>query len=262
MAVIKRKSYELDLLMAGHAEVDCSWHSKTENSQYSRLFFVKEGSFFITSPSGERLTLRPGYAYLVPVGYPYSYGTEDHADHFYFHIRLVDFGSIDALSRFKTPLCVPISVDYDALEAAMQSETLTSAITIDSIIYLAISELARSRVGALDAPSYSQAVTSAIEYISSHLSVELTLSEIADATYSSQSTLTSKFRHETGMSIGEYIDYLVMLRASRELIMTRRPISEISDSLGFCDQFYFSRRFKKKYGVSPREFRKNVDISG
>ena len=35
---------------------------------------------------------------------------------------------------------------------------------------------------------------------------------------------------------------------------------EISERLGFCDQFYFSRRFKEKYGSSPREYRKKTNI--
>lgn len=258
MALIKSKSYELDILLAGRAAVDTTWHSSTANSQYSRLFFVKEGSFFIESQDGNRMTMRPGYAYLVPVGYSYRYGTTSVADHFYFHVRLAGFGSIDALSRFKTPSEVPFEVDYEALDEALRFGTPTSSITLYGVIYSAISALARNREGVLDGPTYSQSVSSAMEYISGHLSLALTLSEIADATYTSQSTLTARFRRETGMSIGEYIDYLVMLRASNELLTTKRPISEIGESLGFCDQFYFSRRFKKKYGMSPREFRKSV----
>ena len=257
MPQAKRKGYELDLLLAGHAMVDKSWHSKTANSQYSRLFLIKEGSFFITSPDGERTVLRPGYAYLVPVGYAYSYGTEKIADHFYFHIRLAGFGSIDALSRFKTPRETPFDVDFDSLEEAMHLDTLSAMITLDSVIYSAIAALVKGEEKILDGPAYSEAVARSMEYISSHLSLGLTLSEIADAAYTSESTLTARFRRETGMSIGEYIDYLIMLRASKELITTDRKISEISDSLGFCDQFYFSRRFKEKHGVSPREFRKN-----
>ena len=260
MIPIKRKSYELDILLAGHAMVDKSWRSKTANSQYSRLFFVKEGSFFITSQGGERTVLRPGYAYLIPVGYPYSYGTDEGADHFYFHIRLAGFGSIDALSRFKTPHAIPFEVDFSALGEALRLDTLTAMITIDGVIYSAISALAKDKKGVLDGPAYSEAVARSMEYISSHLSLGLTLSEISDAAYTSQSTLTARFRREVGMSIGEYIDYLVMLKATDELVTTERNISEISDSLGFCDQFYFSRRFKEKHGLSPREFRKNSKI--
>ena len=33
-------------------------------------------------------------------------------------------------------------------------------------------------------------------------------------------------------------------------------ISRISERYGFCDQFYFSRRFKEKFGVTPQKYRK------
>ncbi|MBQ8868969.1 MAG: AraC family transcriptional regulator [Oscillospiraceae bacterium] len=37
---------------------------------------------------------------------------------------------------------------------------------------------------------------------------------------------------------------------------TQLPLYRISDELGFYDQFYFSRRFKEKYAVSPLKYRK------
>ena len=91
--------------------------------------------------------------------------------------------------------------------------------------------------------------------------MRLTLKEICDALYTSKSTLSSRFRDEVGMSIGKYIDYRVMISAECDLTSSERSILEISDSLGFCDQFYFSRRFKEKHGLSPREFRKNTKNS-
>ena len=36
------------------------------------------------------------------------------------------------------------------------------------------------------------------------------------------------------------------------------PVSEVSERLGFCDQFYFSRYFKKRCGESPLKYRKRM----
>jgi AraC-like DNA-binding protein len=107
---------------------------------------------------------------------------------------------------------------------------------------------------------YSPEIKSAIGYISNNLSVGLSISAIAKEISFAPSTLTRRFRKETGMSIGEYIDNLIMFRAERALISTDSSILEISEAFGFCDQFYFSRRFKEKYGASPREYRKKTNI--
>jgi AraC-like DNA-binding protein len=60
------------------------------------------------------------------------------------------------------------------------------------------------------------------------------------------------------MSVNEYICNTIL--AETELILSTRNISilELSHKFGFSDQFYFSRKFKEKFGVSPREYRNRL----
>jgi AraC-like DNA-binding protein len=255
------KRPELDILTAGEATVYRGWGGEVASSHYSRLYFILRGGFYIESAHGERLELSVGKAYLIPSGYSFSYGCPDEARHLYFHIRLSDFDSLDGLSRISLPTAIPYPLDGERLSAALHTGDAASALLIESEIFSAISKIAAEHPGVLDAPTYSRVVANAIEYISNHLSVQLTVPEIAESVYTAQSTLQIRFRQETGMSVGEYIDYRVMLSAVQQLITTTRQILEISDSLGFCDQFYFSRRFKEKYGVSPRTFRKSAQTA-
>ena len=48
----------------------------------------------------------------------------------------------------------------------------------------------------------------------------------------------------------------VFIQAKKLLANEQLSIAEISTRLGFCDQFYFSRRFKQKFGETPSSFRK------
>ena len=107
---------------------------------------------------------------------------------------------------------------------------------------------------------YSMQIRRAIEYIESHLTLQLKISEIAEKTFAATSTLTRNFKRETGMSIGQYIDESIMFQAQRMLLSSNASILEISEKFGFCDQFYFARRFKEKFEVSPREYRKSTLI--
>ena len=60
---------------------------------------------------------------------------------------------------------------------------------------------------------------------------------------------------ELGVSIGQYIDSQILFRAKLELELNKLSIAEISEKYGFCDQFYFSRFFKKHIGESPRQYK-------
>ena len=48
-----------------------------------------------------------------------------------------------------------------------------------------------------------------------------------------------------------------VLRAKDCVMQTVTTIREGADELKFCSEFYFSRFFRRHFGVSPREFRKN-----
>lgn len=53
----------------------------------------------------------------------------------------------------------------------------------------------------------------------------------------------------------QYVSRLKINEAQRLLIETEMKVSEISEALNFEDQLYFSRKFKKNVGLSPRQFR-------
>jgi AraC-like DNA-binding protein len=106
--------------------------------------------------------------------------------------------------------------------------------------------------------NYSRPVTGAISYIRSHLTANLAVLEIAEASLCSKSTLSALFRKEVGQSVAKYIDDLLMSEAQTMLLYSDRSIGTISEQLGFCDQFYFSRWFVKRLGVSPKQYRKSA----
>ena len=50
----------------------------------------------------------------------------------------------------------------------------------------------------------------------------------------------------------------LMYSAQRKLLCTDLSVNEISEAFGFCDQFYFSRYFKRRCGESPLRYRKRM----
>ena len=66
------------------------------------------------------------------------------------------------------------------------------------------------------------------------------------------------FKQLTGFSTKDYLIYYRMRKATSLLETTTLPIETVAVSVGYRDQFHFSKEFKKNVGVSPSEYRKNV----
>ena len=65
------------------------------------------------------------------------------------------------------------------------------------------------------------------------------------------------FKEVTGKSYTEFIASIRMERAKEMLALTDLSINDISRAVGYEDQNYFSRYFRKIEGCSPLEYRKN-----
>ena len=62
-------------------------------------------------------------------------------------------------------------------------------------------------------------------------------------------------RESLGKSSIALINERVLVEAQRELIYTNASIKQIADGLGFEDESYFGRFFRKHMGVSPQTYR-------
>ena len=64
------------------------------------------------------------------------------------------------------------------------------------------------------------------------------------------------FKKETGETFGEYLTRQRMEEAIRLLDQTEEKICAIAEKTGYMDAGYFSHVFKKKYGLSPIQYRR------
>lgn len=103
-----------------------------------------------------------------------------------------------------------------------------------------------------------KSVEKAKEYIHQHYTEDLTLDAIASDIFISSCYLSCIFKKETGRSVVEYINYC-RLKKAKEIIDTQRNIrvNDISELVGYNDSFYFSKCFKKQYGITPSVYQKN-----
>lgn len=93
-------------------------------------------------------------------------------------------------------------------------------------------------------------------YIHQHYAEPITINEIASNFGIKRRYLTSIFQRYIGLSPIEYLTAYRIHKAQELLLLTDKQIIEISNSVGYVDNLYFSRVFKKKTGMSPTEYRK------
>ena len=106
-------------------------------------------------------------------------------------------------------------------------------------------------------PKYDPAFDRTLAFISENIEKSLTITEISKETLVPISSLYKMFHSYLGCTVNEYINSKRIEKAVELLKNDGISLVEISETLGFSSQQYFSKIFKKHKGVSPAQFRKN-----
>ncbi|MCY9589012.1 AraC family transcriptional regulator [Paenibacillus chitinolyticus] len=97
-------------------------------------------------------------------------------------------------------------------------------------------------------------IEEAVAYINGHYMNPLTLDGLAELHAMSSKRFSYFFHKYTGFRPIDYVIRYRMERASELLKTGHFPIRDIAVSVGYANQLYFSRIFKKKFGVSPSAY--------
>ena len=103
----------------------------------------------------------------------------------------------------------------------------------------------------------SRRVEKVMEYMNSNVDRQVLLEDAARIRNMTEVSFSRFFKSHTGIS---FIDSLLEIRlghASRLLIDTNQPVSEVAYNCGFNNISNFNRLFKKKKGCTPKEFKEN-----
>ena len=104
--------------------------------------------------------------------------------------------------------------------------------------------------------SVRERINQSIQFMKGHLREPLNIATLAALVNLSRSHYTTLFQRVTGYAPLHYLNHLRMQRAVELLNSTDLSIKQISEQLGFSDQFYFSRAFRKMHSHSPSEHRR------
>ena len=93
------------------------------------------------------------------------------------------------------------------------------------------------------------------DYVRHHLSEPVSVGKMAEELFLSRPYLSAKFKKETGGTLTDFILGEKTEEAKRLLRYSDRPLSAVSEYLGFSSPGHFSRVFRKYAGTTPNEYR-------
>lgn len=141
----------------------------------------------------------------------------------------------------------------------IQNAVMTSqnpAITGTAMALLTLNEMIETMGGRKEKYPSKDYVRTAVSFIEYNYSRDISVAGLAEMVSVNRSHFYRIFNKDMGVSPQEYIISCRMRNAERLLRDSDMTISEIAFAVGYQDAVNFSRIFKRRYGVSPGEFRK------
>lgn len=259
-------SVKIEVYETGFADLDSEWRQKDVCSPFSRLYYVISGKGYLRIHSGnddqeEIQELIPGHVYLIPNGYSYDYFCDDRLEKVYIHINVLLQNGLELFSGCKQYYELPVEEAYlKKMKQWMMGRSPEDFFRMQGEVYHAVAAfINEADVAEKVNRQYSEMVTRLFAILPG-MKLSVSIQEIARMLNASESTLAKHFKKETGMSIGRYRELLIMDRARQLLAIGGLTIGDISEELGFADQFYFCKYFKQRQGMTPSQYRVNYKI--
>lgn len=150
-----------------------------------------------------------------------------------------------------------IEKTYQLIDFYVQKcEYLQSIEEINKLQYIMVMDFCQ-RVNEAHIPEgVTDEIYQCMDYIRSHTNEPISINDIARQIHRSSSYTMKHFKEELGMPISAYITKCRLEDAKRLLAYSDKSLAEISAYLCFSSQAYFQNVFKKQYGITPLQYRK------
>ena len=249
---------------------DYHWDNRVRKNSYVLLQYTISGKGSFQTPD-HTYPQQTGDLFLVQVPGDSQYSLPDNSE--YWDVLYLEFSSecLPLLYHihqscgpaFHLEASSTLPEQMKQLYADAISNQLASVFDNSKSAYAFLLDLADY---ALEHPALSSPrVTLAKNYLDSHYyTTDLNLDEVADAIGLSKYHLCREFNHLYGISPGKYLANLRLQKSCALLLQSRQhTIAEIASMVGFSNDNYFCKVFRKAFGTTPTQYRlqnQNYDL--
>jgi len=129
--------------------------------------------------------------------------------------------------------------------------------TLSHVLMQALDDFMRS-IYARGFNCYHPHVGRILDYVALHYSEPLTLKQIADKVGISVSRVAHLVKQHTGKTVWQHLMRMRIAKARQLLENTNDQCGQIALIIGFCDQSYFTKHFRRLTGASPAHYRRTL----
>jgi len=148
-----------------------------------------------------------------------------------------------------------IMADYEQIVQFCREQTPGFQVLLGVMVLQLLAHLHVSEISSKTSHKDSELVQTARVIMQLHLEDGIEVERIAEELSVSYMHLLKIFRQYTGLTPYQYYLQLRVYRAQELLQQTRFSVKEVAVTMNFDNQYYFSRFFKKKTGMTPTECR-------
>ncbi|MCR5005701.1 MAG: AraC family transcriptional regulator [Clostridiales bacterium] len=258
------QNLKVQVLVAGYTHVGTGWKYHMHRPSYNRLYYIRSGHGFVEI-NGVRYLPGQGQLLLVPAGARVSFGTLPGKDTFtkywmHFDARLGDTPLFDLISvpwlmQVEDPAFV-LAHFQTILDGEKNKEDFPSVLRQQAAVMEFIAWILDQHpvdraygvgTGKLDA---------ILAFIHENIGEEISVGMLSQMIGLHPNHFIKVFHMQMGTSPGQYINKLRLEQAKELLLQEDLTIREVASLVGFRDESYFSRAFKKYIGRTPREYRR------
>jgi AraC-like DNA-binding protein len=239
--------------------------SRSPTSQYNpfSVEYVVAGGAVLSGSNGEYF-IGPGEVFIINPYHSPAWKTDDRAG--FILKRYVEINGKEVAWIFKSlglfDICSLTPRSSQRIVSLLKSANRLMENPRDSfaescaLAYRILVELSAS----VASQTYSMPVQRAMEFINSHLYTTVKNRDIADAANLSISRLSAVFSKELGCGP---VDFFIRCKMEQAQLHLKRPdfsIKQVANMLGYDDQRYFTKVFRKNTGMSPTQYREKPGI--
>ena len=161
-----------------------------------------------------------------------------------------------AAERGGAPL---IEINEITQRSVQTARAISSERQIIRNIHTMIEDLAQSvKTHREEEGAYSPQIRNAVLFLRSNYSQSVSLDEAAETAGFVPSYFSRRFKEEVGLTVSAYLRKLRCEQAAKRLKETDLSVSEIAFYVGYSDNNYFTKAFRKEYGMTPGMWRKEA----
>lgn len=249
---------DVEVFVGGFSKDIKDWPThKFSEDPYWRLYLPVEGAFRMVYPDSI-FTVKPGGLYLIPPQKPFQYESISPCSHYWVHFMSEQLKACYPLGRATE---LPVDLEQETMDFNAIMDRLKTCNTMEDVLELKLA-VTKKLLPFLkqylnnDITKIRQELFSEVlDYIDRNLEKEIMVRELSVRIGVSRTELSAMFHNAFKISPKRYILTCRITRAKMLLLRTSLTIKEIAAQVGYDNEFFFYRIFKKYTKLTPHTFR-------